>query len=93
MEPLIIFSFQSPHTFFLIIASYFFYFLVFTFWLHQAACGILVPRPGIEPEPAAVAVPSPNHLTGREFPPPPTFLMLNANNYVSPMLSNSLTEF
>ena len=32
------------------------------------ACGVLVPRPGIEPAPSAVKVWRPNHWTGREFP-------------------------
>ena len=32
------------------------------------ACGILVPRPGIEPVPPAVEAWSPNHWTVREFP-------------------------
>ena len=38
------------------------------FWLHRAACRMLVPRPGIEPGPRAVKVPSPNHWTTKEFP-------------------------
>ena len=33
-----------------------------------AACGILVPRPGIEPRPSAVKAHSINHWTAREFP-------------------------
>ena len=33
-----------------------------------AACGILVPQPGIEPGPSAVAVWGLNHWTAREFP-------------------------
>ena len=32
------------------------------------ACGILVPRPGIEPGPSAVKAWSPNHWTARELP-------------------------
>ena len=40
----------------------------FFFWPCQAACGILVPRPGIEPGPSAVKAPCPNHWTTREFP-------------------------
>ena len=32
------------------------------------ACGILVPRPGVEPVPPAVEAQSPNHWTAREFP-------------------------
>ena len=38
------------------------------FWLCHIACGILVPRPGMEPRPPAVEVWSPNHWTFREFP-------------------------
>ena len=30
-------------------------------------CGVLVPQPGIEPEPSAVRAWSPNHRTAREF--------------------------
>ena len=44
------------------------FFLTFFFWLHHAACGILVPPPGIEPGPSAVKALSPNHWTAREFP-------------------------
>ena len=35
--------------------------LVFLFWPHHTACGILVPPPGIKPRPSAVTVQSPNH--------------------------------
>ena len=35
---------------------------------HHAACGILVPRPGIEPVLPAVEVWSPNYWTVREVP-------------------------
>ena len=38
------------------------------FWLYHATCGILVPRPGIEPGPPAVEAWSPNHWTAREVP-------------------------
>ena len=38
------------------------------FWPHRTACGILVPRPGIEPVTPAVEVPSPNHWSTREVP-------------------------
>ena len=41
--------------------------LIFFFWLHHAACGILVPQPGIKPGLPAVRVLSPNHWTTREF--------------------------
>ena len=35
---------------------------------HCSACGILVPRPGIEPVPPAVEARSLNHWTTREVP-------------------------
>ena len=38
------------------------------FWPHCMACGILVPRRGIEPVTPAVAAQSPNHWTAREVP-------------------------
>ena len=37
-------------------------------WPQHAACGILVPRPGIEPVPPEVEAQSPNHRTAREVP-------------------------
>ena len=40
----------------------------FSFWLHHTACGILVPRTGIEPGSPIVDVWSPNHWTTKEFP-------------------------
>ena len=44
------------------------YFILFIyFWLYPAACGILVPRPGIEPVAPAVEAESPNRWTIREF--------------------------
>ena len=49
-------------------SSSFFFFN--TFWPHSAAFGILVPGPGIEPEPAAMEARSPNHWTSREVPSP-----------------------
>ena len=42
--------------------------LLLLFWLCRTACGILVPRPGIEPVPPAVEVQSLNHWTAREVP-------------------------
>ena len=42
-------------------------FFIFYFWLCHRACGILVPRPGIEPGATAVRAPSPNHWTAREL--------------------------
>ena len=41
-------------------------FFFFFFLPRPAACGILVPRPGIEPAPPAVEAWSPNHQTARE---------------------------
>ena len=35
---------------------------------YHAACGILVPPPGIKPRPMAVKAQNPNHWTAREFP-------------------------
>ena len=46
------------------IFNYYYYF----FGPHHTACGILAPRPGIEPAPPAVEAWSPNHWTTREFP-------------------------
>ena len=44
-----------------------FYSVLFV-WPHCAACGILVPQPGIKPGPLAVRATSPNHWTTRELP-------------------------
>ena len=43
-------------------------FFIYFFCLHREACGILVPRLGIEPWPSAVKARSPNHCTARELP-------------------------
>ena len=43
-------------------------FIYLSIWPLRAACGILVPRPGIEPAPSAVKVRNPNQWTAREFP-------------------------
>ena len=40
----------------------------FFFWPRCRACGILVPRPGIEPVPPAVEAQGLNHWTARKFP-------------------------
>ena len=37
-------------------------------WPQHAACGILVPRPGIEPAPSVVKTQNPKHLTPRGVP-------------------------
>ena len=54
----------------------FIYLFIYLFWPRHTACGILVPRPGIEP--SAVKVQSPNHWTTREFP---SFLPINISLY------------
>ena len=41
--------------------------IFFSSWPCRAACGILVPGPGIEPVPSAVKTQSPNHWTAREL--------------------------
>ena len=56
-------SFSVDHVPFSLSLSLFFF-----FWPHLTACGILVPRPGIEPMPPAVEVWGPNHWTAREVP-------------------------
>ena len=38
------------------------------FWPSHAACGILVPQPGMEPGALAMRALSPNHWATREFP-------------------------
>ena len=61
------FTFAFLHIFILL--------LLFFFWPRHAACGILVPQPGIEPGPSAVKALSPNHWTARELP----LLLLNVS--------------
>ena len=63
---------RQKQDFFLFEAFSFFLFLklflfTYLFWPHCAACGILVPQPGIEPVPPAVEGWSPNLWTAREF--------------------------
>ena len=41
---------------------------IYLFWPHRAACGILVPQPGIEPMPHTVEAQSLNHWAAREVP-------------------------
>ena len=61
---LFLFSFPfSPSSYFL------FFFCTFRFWPCRDACGILVPRPGMEPAPPAVEARGLNHWTTREVPP------------------------
>ena len=42
--------------------------LLFIYLLYHNACGVLVPRPGIEPMPPTVAARSPNHWATRKVP-------------------------
>ena len=70
-------------------------FLIFIFWLHHTACGILGPRPGIEPVSPALAAQILNHWTTMEVPasgflttrppgkPPDPVLIYNFDNVVS----------
>ena len=46
----------------------FYFILAFIFWPCPTACGILVPRPGIESTPPAVETRIHNHWTSREVP-------------------------
>ena len=55
---------------------------VFFFWPRHMACEILVPKPGIEPRPPAVKVPSPNYCTAREFPPKSIFKRSAVKHYL-----------
>ena len=41
---------------------------LFIYWLRAAACGILDPRPGIEPMPSAVEAYNPTHWPASDFP-------------------------
>ena len=52
----------------MILFFYFHFYLFNFFWPHRVACGILVPQPGIEPAPPALAACSVNHWTAREVP-------------------------
>ena len=51
-----------------VVTHLYFILLFIYFWPRLAACGILVPRPGIERGPTAVKAPRPNHWTAKEFP-------------------------
>ena len=51
-----------------LILIYFSFFKKIFYWLHHAACGILVPRSGIKPMPFAWDMLCLNHWTTREFP-------------------------
>ena len=63
------------------------------FWPCLAACGILVPRPGIEPRAMAVKAPSPYHWLAREFPQKLFFLSLFLPHLLPFFLSLSLPSF
>ena len=54
--------------YFIYLVFYFILLFYFIFWPLSAACGILVPRPGIEPTPPALEAESLNHWTAREVP-------------------------
>ena len=41
---------------------------VFSFCLHHMVCGIIVPQPGMKPQPSVVKAPCPNHWAARKFP-------------------------
>ena len=57
---------------------------IYFLWPRHAACGILVPQPGIEPGPLAVKAQSPNHWTSKEFPgPTPLSLPLQATHHMA----------
>ena len=45
-----------------------FYYYFFIFWPHRMACGIFVPRPGMEPAAPALEVQTLNPWTTREAP-------------------------
>ena len=53
--------------------------LIFTFWLCHAACGILIPQPGIKAKPSTVEAWGSNHWTAREVPPPQNILFFLLN--------------
>ena len=59
----------------------------FFFWQSRAACGILVPQPGIEPGSPQWKLPSPNHWTAREFPLDPIMINVEDIFYFSPSLT------
>ena len=63
-----IFRIQCSSALWFVTHLFFFLFFFFFIWLHRVACGILVPRPGIEPVPPAVEERSVNHWTPREAP-------------------------
>ena len=55
---------QDPGLLLNVVSFHFFFFFFkyfYLFRLHHAACGILVPRPGIEPGPPAVEAQNLNH--------------------------------
>ena len=55
-----------------------------SFLPHHMTCGILVPRPGIEPVAPAVEARCPNHWTAREVPSNYSFLMTEAVLFTAP---------
>ena len=77
-----------PHTFPLLRGPSLPYLLPYnsndSFLPHHMACGILVPRLGIEPVAPAVEARCPNHWTAREVPSNYSFLMMEAVLFTAP---------
>ena len=63
-------SYKLNHMCSFLLYSFYILFIYFfkIFWPHHTACGILVPRPWIEPLCSALGVWSLNHWTAREVP-------------------------
>ena len=61
---------------------------LFFFWPCHAACGILLPQPGVEPVPPAVEAQSLNHWTAREVQKLYIFLIkkIYTGSWCKPML-------
>ena len=52
----------------LLLLNSIFFLILFSFWLHWEACGILDPPQGIKPAQPALEVQSLNHWNAREVP-------------------------
>ena len=70
--------------FFFLTHSWFNLINLFMFWPHHVACGILVPRPGIEPGPPALGMWSLTHWTTRDVP------LFHFNTWKNPELGKIL---
>ena len=68
MKPLKSICSFSPNLHVLFICLFIYLFIYLFMAAHSEACGILVPRPGVEPRSPAVEAWSANHWTAREFP-------------------------